>query len=232
MPIILLIIFLACLCPRSNAEGTNQITKYKDGSSLINKMLGAASDLDSYSFNYQMLVYKKNETVQQTGTIYFCKPRLLRVEVNLGPKKGSVAILCSDGKIHGHLGGIMKYFNFAISADSDLARAANDFPMAGTDFYSLACYLKNMLQEGALSQTSQRAECTDKASVPTYILEMYSLGKNKNSSQLLLLKRIYVNSQTYLPVFWEDYRDAVLWSQTTWKNLHSNIELPDSLFKP
>src|ERR1700683_2473114 len=113
----------------------------KDGSNLISKMLAAANDINSYSCNYQMLVFKNNPPIKETGIMYFRKPRLYRVEVMEGPKKGSIAVLCADGKIHGHLGGWLKYFQTVVPPDSDSAKAINGFPMADTDYISLAQWL-------------------------------------------------------------------------------------------
>lgn len=204
----------------------------EDGSALVNKMFAAATSLNSYSCHYQMLVFKNNPPLKETGTMYFRKPRLYRVEVNRGPKNGSVAILCADGKIHGHLGGWLKFFQSSVPPDSDLAKAINGFPMAGTDFYSLTQWLVNMLKHGDSSLVSLNPIPIAKASMDTYILDMYSTGKNTNGkNQQVLIKRIYVNPHNYLPVDWEDYRNGKLWSESSWNNLQINVALPDNIFK-
>jgi outer membrane lipoprotein-sorting protein len=192
-------------------------------------MLVAALALNNYSSHFQMLVYKDKQIIKETGTIYFRKPRLLRIEVKQGPKKGALAILGSDGRVHGHLGGILSIFGASISPDSDLARAINGFPLVGTDYYSLVQDLKNMLKQGDGSLATQEPIPTDKTTIATYILDMY-LPKSKNNKNDLLLKRIYINPQTYLPIFWEDYVDGKLWSESLWYDLQNNLTLPDSLF--
>ncbi len=204
----------------------------KDGSNIVSKMLAAANNINSYSCNYQMLVFKNNPPIKETGVMYFRKPRLYRVEVKEGPKKGSIAVLCADGKVHGHLGGWLKYFQSAVPPDSDLAKASNGFPMAGTDYISLAQYLTNMLKQGNNSLVSLSPITTAKTTMDTYVLDMYSGSDNKTGkTEPLLIKRVYINPQNYLPVDWEDYRKGKLWSESSWNGLQINSALPDDLFQ-
>jgi len=201
----------------------------QNGCALIDKMLNAAFNLSAYSADYTMKVYKERQTVNEEGTFYFHKPKLLKLEVKQGSRKGSLAVLAEDGKIHGHLGGLLKYFSGVVSIDSDMAKAINGFPMADTDFYSLAAYLKNMLKQGDLSLNTIDARQTNKFNSPTYVLDMYSSAQ---PTKLLLLKRIYVDPKTYLPIFWEDYIDGKIWSESTWQNVRTNLRLPDNFFRP
>ncbi|PWT94968.1 MAG: hypothetical protein C5B53_12125 [Candidatus Melainabacteria bacterium] len=202
---------------------------YEDGAKFVDKMCFAAQALDNYSSNYEMAVYKANQTVNEGGVFAFKKPKLMRVEVEKGPKKGSVAVLALDGKVHGHLGGALKFFRAAVSPDSDLVKAANGFPMVGTDFYSLADYLKNMLKEGDHSRVSKDTVATSKTGgVATYVLDMYTTKFGKE----LLLKRVYTDPRTFLPVFWEDYIDGKLWSESSWRGLKTNVDFPENFFKP
>lgn len=202
---------------------------YEDGTQFIDKMCFAAQALDNYSSAYEMVVYKANQTVNESGVFSYKKPKLMRVEVEKGPKKGSVAILALDGKVHGHLGGALKFFRAAVSPDSDLAKAANGFPMVGTDFYSLAAYLKNMLKEGDHSRVSKDTVTTSRTGgIATYVIDMYTSKFGKE----LLLKRIYVEPRTFLPVFWEDYTDGKLWSESSWHGFKSNVDFPENFFKP
>jgi outer membrane lipoprotein-sorting protein len=200
----------------------------EDGAQFISKMCTAAQNLDNYSSRYQMVVYKQQPPVIEAGIFSFKKPRLMRVEVEKGPKKGSVATLAADGRVHGHLGGALKFFRAAVSPDSELVRAANNFPMVGTDFYSLAAYLKNMLNQSDSSRVTKGPAQTGKTPSAAFIVDMYSTKTGKD----VLVKRIYVNPQTLLPVFWEDYIDSKLWSESTWQDLKTNIDFPDSFFKP
>ena len=200
----------------------------EDGTQFIDKMCSVADGMDNYSSAYQMVVYKANQTINEAGVFSYKKPRLMHVEVDKGPKKGSVAVLALDGKVHGHLGGALKFFRAAVSPDSELVRAANGFPMVGTDFYSLAAYLKNMLKEGDHSRVSKHTVETNKTGVPAEVVDLYTTKFGKD----LLLKRVYVDPRTYLPVYWEDYIDGKLWSESSWRNLKTNVEFPENFFKP
>jgi outer membrane lipoprotein-sorting protein len=200
----------------------------QDGKEMISKMYSQAAALKSYSVDYEMLVYKGSQTIKETGTLAFKKPRLLRVEVQSGPKKGSLAILAADGKVHGHMGGVLRFFSAAVSPDSQLVRTSNDYPMVDTDFLSLIAYLKNMLVQGDRSRATIKPIETDKVSSPTYVVDMIGL----NSGHELLLKRIYADAKTLLPVFWEDFIDGKLCTQSSWKNFKANVEFADSTFRP
>jgi outer membrane lipoprotein-sorting protein len=201
-------------------------TNYTDGQQFIAKMCSAADALDNYSSKYGMVVYKRRPPVTESGFFAFKKPKLMRVEVYNGSNKGALAILAKDGKVHGHLGGALRFFDSAVSPDSALVRAPNGFPMVDTDFYSLATYLQNMLKEGDLSRVTNKPMQTSHTTSPTYIVDMYMA----NSGTLLLLKRIYVDPQTSLPVYWEDYTNGKLWSESSWSDLRINVEFPDDYF--
>lgn len=212
--------------PSSAAPAAVSTTNYKDGQQVISKMCTVASALDNYSSAYAMAVYKSRKPDRETGVFAFKKPKLMRVEVRTGPKKGAMAILAKDGKVHGHLGGAFKFFKGAVSPDSSFVKALNGFPMVGTDFCSLADYLQNMLKQGNFSRVSKEPTQTSKTSTPTYLLEMYA---NKSGSEQLL-KRIYVDPKTWLPVYWEDYTDGKLWSESSWQDLKLNVDFPSDYF--
>ncbi len=201
---------------------------FQDGTDMIGKMYSAAAALDSYSFDYQMVVHKEKPPIKDTGVLSFKKPRLIRVEVQSGPKKGSLAVFAADGKVHGHMGGPLRFFSATVDPDSQLVRASNGYPMVDTDFLSLIAYLKNMLKQGIRSRSTTQPIQTDKVSSPTYVVDMYSV----NSGQELLLKRIYADAKTLLPLYWEDYTDGKLWSQSFWQNVKANVEFADSTFRP
>ena len=137
--------------------------------------------------------------------------------------------MAKDGQIHGHLGGLLKVFSGSISTDSNMAETINGFPMADTDFYSLSAYLKNMLKQGDSSLNTVEARQINKTNNPVYVLDIYTAGK---SIKPLLLKRVYVDPQTYLPVYWEDYINGKIWSASSWRNIHTNLRLPDNFFQP
>jgi outer membrane lipoprotein-sorting protein len=197
------------------------------GDPFIGEMINRTKELNNYTCDYQMMVEKKPSAVKETGTMYFRRPRLMRVEVKSGPKKGALAVLAQDGKVHGHMGGLLKHFSGAVSPDSDFVRAINGFPMVGTDFFSLASYLKvEMLDKGDKSIVSTEPVATKHTPGPTYIVDMFRASADGKQ----LLKRIYVDPQSFLPVYWEDYKDGKLWSVSSWSGLRTNQPLADNLF--
>jgi hypothetical protein len=198
-----------------------------EGTAFIAKMQTAADQLNNYSSYYKMVVYKPKGTQTETGIFYFRKPKLMRVEVRSGPKKGSLAVLQADGKVHGRMGGLLKVFSGTLPPDSSWLRALNDFPMVGTDFSSLARYLKeNMLDRGDKARYSGRPVVTKVVSTPVYVLDMFAVSDGKN----VLKKRIFVDPDSNLPVFWQDYREGKLWSESSWYGLKNEQALASNLF--
>jgi outer membrane lipoprotein-sorting protein len=201
-------------------------SNYTDGSQFINKMCSAADAMDSYSSNYQMSVNKKRPPVTQAGTLAFRKPRLMRVQVTSGKNNGSLAILQDDGKVHGRPGGALNVFKGSVSPDSPKVKAPNGIRMVDTDFSSLASYLRNMLGKGKRSRLSSQPIQTDKSISPTFVLDVYS-GRPEHEH---LVKRIYTDPTTFLPVFWEDYRHDKLYSESSWSDLKTNVSFPANFF--
>src|SRR5262245_36371146 len=71
----------------------------RDGAEFLKEMAAAADALQSYSFQSHMNVFKGEKTIDENSKFFFKKPRKMRAE-ELGPfKKGSVAILLSNGKV-------------------------------------------------------------------------------------------------------------------------------------
>ena len=202
-------------------------SNYTDGSQFVARMCSAADGLNRYSSNYKMIVHKHRTPVTQSGSFAFAKTRLMRVEVSGGKNNGALAILQADGKVHGHLGGAMKFLKSSVSPDSPQVRAPNGYRMVDTDFYSLAAYLEGMLQKGDLSRLSSEPIQTGKTTSPTLILDVYS-GKPGHEH---LLKRVYTDPDTLLPVFWEDYKHGKLFAESSWTNLKTNVDFPSNFFR-
>lgn len=201
-------------------------SNYTDGSQFISRMCSAADAMDNYSSKYQMSVNKKHPPVTQAGSLAFRKPRLMRVEVTSGKNNGALAILQDDGKVHGHGGGALKMFRGSVSPDSPKVQAPNGIRMVDSDFSSLANYLRNMLRKGKHSRLSNEAIQTDKTASPAFVLDMYS-GKPTHEH---LVKRVYADPGTLLPVYWEDYHHNKLYSISSWSDLKRNVSFPANYF--
>lgn len=189
-----------------------------DAKSLIEAMQRSAASLDEYKYECEIISKKGSKTIREGGTFYFKKPRSIRVDVTAGPKNGSVAVLRPDGKVRGHLGGILKYFVTNISAESSLLTSTTGHSLVHSDYTTLANELNKYLREG------WSAEMVRTADSGKYVLDMKAPG-NKQS------KKITVDEKTLLPVEWENTAGGKLQSFCKFKNLVVNPGLSQSLFK-
>lgn len=203
------------------------IIDMEDGKDFIDKMVAAAHSLDDYSFSSHMLVYKKKgKVIEERSNFYFKKPRLIRVEITDGSKEGAVAVLRADGKVRAHLGGALKFFTVTLDPRSDQLDSANEYPMVDADFISLAEFLANWVKEGIHSRVSKAPIQLDSTGEMVNVVEMY-----KDNDEGRVLKRVFVDSKSHLPVEWYDYRGGALWSKSIFTNLRINQGLKDSLFE-
>ncbi len=197
----------------------------RDGADFLKEMATAADGLKSYSFQSHMSVFKGGKTIEENSKFYFKRPRMLRAE-ELGPfKKGSVAVLLKNGKVKGHLGGLMSKFVGTVAADSDWVTSANGYPLVDSDFYGMSQVMINLVKAGKKSLTTETPVDVDGYSKKLYVLELYS-----SASKEQLMKRAYIDPQTLLPVEWFDYKDGKLFAHTLWKDVQLNVDISDSLF--
>ena len=206
--------------PRSTSQDN-----MKDGRDFLKEMSEAANAVQSYSSTSSMTVFKGGKTISENSKFYFKKPRMIRAE-ELGPyKKGSVAVLLKNGKIKGHLGGILSKFTGTVDADSGFATTANDYPLVQSDFYSMSKVMLDFANGGKKTLASSSPVTVTGQAKPVYVIEMYTDGTTQQ-----LMKRAYIDPQTLLPVEWFDYKDGKLFAHTNWKDVKVNADLDDSLF--
>lgn len=197
----------------------------KDGAEFLKEMSDAADALKSYTFQSHMVVFKDNKTIDENSKFYFKHPRQIRAD-ELGPfKKGAVAVLLKNGKVKGHLGGLMSKFVGTVDADSDWVTSANGYPLVDSDFFGMAQVMLNFVNQGKKSLVTESPVTVTGQPKPVYVLELYT-----NSSKNELMKRAYVDPQTLLPVEWFDYKNGKLFAHTVWRDVQLNVELADSLF--
>ena len=201
------------------------IVEMQDGKEFIESMCQAADNLNDYSFQFEMTVYKLNGEQKEAGNFYFKKPRLIRLEETGNFKKGAVAVLQRDGKVRAHLGGALGFFVVTLTPESDYLRSANEYPLVASDFISLAQFLKNWLKEGMISRVTEKPVLLNGYINKVHVIEMY---KQNNPHEVH--KRVFVDEITKLPVQWYDFRDGRLWSKSLFKNVKTNTGLEDTLF--
>lgn len=202
------------------------IVDMQDAKDFIDTMCQAAEFLNDYSFQFEMTVYKPHGEVKEEGRFYFKKPRLIRLEEVGDYKKGAVAVLQSNGKVKAHLGGALKFFVVTLDPNSDYLRSANEYPMAGSDFLSLAQFLKDWHKEGMHSRVTDKPLALEGHPNKVHVVEMYRPNNAKE-----VFKRVFVDEKTKLPVQWYDFRDGHLWSKSIFKDVKTNIGLDDTFFQ-
>ncbi|HEY9773905.1 MAG TPA: hypothetical protein V6C81_08865 [Planktothrix sp.] len=196
----------------------------KDGAFIIDKWLSTAKAFEDYTFSYSQTVYKKKGQVTESGKLYFKRPRLLRIEETGGPKAGSVAVLETDGRVHGHAGGALKFFTATLSPDSNMLKSENGWPMVKTDFISLAEAV-----EGYIKQDKCTAKVTENpVSVGSYPSPLYDWFLYHADGTIF--KRALFDPQTGQPVEWWDYVNGKLFAHSKWTNFKPNQTLSTSVF--
>lgn len=195
-----------------------------EGSSFIEKMVQRADAYNDYTFEYQMVAFKKGKVVEE-GAFYYKKPRMIKLVEKGSFRKGSIAILGANGKVKAKPGGALSFLAVDLSPDSNLLRSANGYPMCDSDLYSLAKALKIFLKQGNVARVSSEPIVYGTNSDKVHLLEVFHDSDMKN-----IFKRVAVNPHTMLPVEWWDYENGKLVSHSTWKSFKGNIGLTEEAF--
>lgn len=197
---------------------TNVPHSVADAKALVDGMERNAAALDEYKYDCEITSKKNGKTIKEAGTFYFKKPRNIRVDVTAGPKRGSVAVLRPDGKVRGHLGGMLKFFVATVSSNSSLLTSTTGHSLVQSDYKTLAAELQKYLKEGWTANMTRTADDGN------YILEMTAPGEKRH-------KRIVVDEKTLLPVEWENTAGGKLESNCKFKKLVVDPGLSPALFK-
>ncbi len=197
----------------------------RDGKDFVDEMVKAADALQDYTFHFEMTAYKKGGEVTEEGNFYFKKPRLLRLEEVGRYKRGSVAVLQNDGKVRAHLGGALKFIVVTLNPYAGELQSVNNYPMVDSDFLSLAQFLQNWVKQGIQSRVSATPMLLNGSTRKVYMVDMY-----KASSPDTVLKRVFVDEDTKLPVEWYDFVNGQLWSRSVFKDIKTNAGLTDETF--
>jgi outer membrane lipoprotein-sorting protein len=196
-----------------------------DGANTVHQWLKSAQSYDDYSFDYSMQVFKSpGSTLIEIGKLSFKRPRLLRIEETGGPKAGSVAVLQADGKVHGHMGGGLKFFVATLSPDSNMLKSANGWPMCKSDFISLAQAVEGYLKEGCPAKVTATPVTVSDHANKLYDWQMY------RPDGTTLYKRALFDPTTNQPVEWWDYINGKLYAHSTWTNFKPNQGFSEKVF--
>jgi len=196
-----------------------------DGAGLIEKMVKEADSLKDYSLVFETITFKGKETINERGKLSFKKPKLMRLEEIGDYKKGSLAVLCKDGMVRAHAGGLIKFVTLTMRPDDKQLDAANGDKMEDSDLASLANLLARRIKEGNLSRATAKPVPCNLGNGTAYVLELFH-----KSNPTVCLKRVYVDPVSHLPLRWDDY-DYKTPCTSKWFDIRTNIGLSDDLFK-
>lgn len=196
-----------------------------DATNFISDMADAANALKGYTCDYVTTVFKGSKVINQQGSFWFKQPRQIRVEMTGDYKRGSVAVLGSNGKVRGHLGGALSAFTVSLAPNSDMLLGANGYPLVDSDFAGMSSVVKTFLQQGCTAKVTEHPVSVEGQTRKVYILEIVK----PQSSELY--KRTYIDPQTLLPLEWFDYQGGRLFAHTVWTALKLDANIKDDLFK-
>lgn len=206
---------------------STEFGQMKEAEDFIRGVLKRAEGLTDYSFECKITTYKKGKQVKEGGNFYFKKPNLMRVEVTEGGKKGALAIVGKDGKVRGHLGGLLKMFTGTLPRDSHMLRSANNYSMVDSDFETLLKALLDDIAKGERAYVTVNPVSVAHSKEKVFVVENYK-GADKDRK---LTQRMFIDVTNRLPDEWILYTaSGEINSITDWRNVKVNSNLPDELF--
>lgn len=211
-----------------DAEGTMRRLNWSitmNAGPFLKGMINAAEALTSYSFQFEIRSGTKGDP-EEEGTLYFKKPGHMRIEENGRFRHGAVAVVDPNGKIRGHLGGILSSVIMTLKPDSDLLRSTNGWPMVRSDYVSIVRALEEFSQQGHEVHVSDTPETAEDCSEKVYIMDI-SVVHNPDK----LYKRVYIDPISMLPVALLDYKNGRVWARSIWKNVSTTVVMSDGLFE-
>lgn len=200
----------------------------KDGRDFVQSMSKTATSANDYTFKCVINTFRDGKVIKEEGQFYYKRPSLMKMEVTEGAKKGAVAVLGTDGKVRGHLGGMLKMFSGTIGKDSGLLKSANGFSMMNSDYETLLRDLQKQISQGATCLVTPAPVTVAHTGDKVYVLEVYQ--QVDSDKQKDLTQRVFIDQKTGLPEQWNLYRQDQLFSSTDWKDVKVNIGLTNEVF--
>lgn len=200
------------------------LTDTSGGGNFVNSLLERYKKLNSYTFEYLMTVYQKNQSETESGKMYFKEPKLMRIEQTSGKRNGSVAVLSNNNKVTAHPGGLFKIVKVTLDKYDDDLKCLNGYNMVESDFLSLAYALKSYINKGMKCLVTLKPHLINDLKTNYFILDVY----NNN----VLYKRVLFDSQNFLPIHWLDYNNGKLYCYSKFYNINTTATINDSVFQP
>ncbi|MGD9684545.1 MAG: outer membrane lipoprotein carrier protein LolA [Candidatus Obscuribacterales bacterium] len=206
--------------PTSMLQGKPNST---EGKAFLKDILNKIRSFKEYSFESQLVAYKKSKPVTEKGRFYFKAPNLVRFEVtDAGKRSGSVVVRQKDGKIRAKSGGLFSGLTISVAPNSKLLRTANGFNILESDLGSL------------LSQTISRLDshhtCLASNSPLPYPGRGSSYVVEVIGDDNLVDQRIVLDKKSRLPVEWALFEGDQLLSVVNFQNLEIDADIEDTLF--
>ena len=200
----------------------------KDGREFVSAMTKTAQSANDYTFKCAINTFRDGKVIKEQGNFYYKRPSLMKMEVTEGARKGAVAVLGTDGKVRGHLGGMLSLFSATIGKDSGMLKSANGFSMMDSDYDTLLKDLVKQLNEGSTCLVTTAPVTVAHTGDKVYVLEVYKdINGDKEKD---LTQRVFIDQKTNLPEQWNLYRQDQLFSSTDWREVRVNIGLSDDVF--
>ena len=197
-----------------------------DGKELLKSIEKTFEKAGSYIYSSDLVTYKKDKQIKESGKFYYKDPNLVRFEVGEGSKNsGSVVVRQSDGQIRGKSGGLLGKLVVSLSPNSKLLLSSNGFNILKSDFETLISNTLKQLSSGkkclATGKTLPVAGCGK-----SRVIEILSTGDDSGSVE----QRIVVDGSTRLPKRWLLFKDSKLLSITSFNSIQLNAAIPADMF--
>jgi outer membrane lipoprotein-sorting protein len=202
-----------------SAQKDLQYGAVDDGKSFVAGLTSTAKGLNDYSFQSEIITYRSDSNVvKESGHFFYKKPNLVRLEVLGGPKKGALLIMGSDGKIRGHLGGVLKMINGSVGRDSKFLISSNGFNMVECDFGSLLSDLERQIGGGLKATVTSSPVAVVGKPQKMHVVEI----RQGTAPDSPISQRIYVDPKTNLPQEWQIFKGGSLFCTTVWSDIRIN----------
>lgn len=206
--------------PTSMLQGKPTST---EGKAFLKSILTKIKSFKEYSFESQLVAYKKSRPVTEKGRFYFKAPNLIRFEVtDAGKRSGSVVVRQKDGKIRAKSGGMFSGLTISVAPNSKLLRTANGFNILESDLGSLLSQ--------TISQLDSHHTCLASNSPVAYPGRGSSYVVEVIGEDDLVDQRIVLDRKSKLPVEWAIFEGDQLLSVVDFRNLEVDADIEDTLF--
>ncbi|MBI4853021.1 MAG: hypothetical protein HY819_14615 [Acidobacteria bacterium] len=195
--------------------GKGQASSASSPQELLQTINQRFSTLKDYQCQVVSTTYKDGKTKQDGHKYFFKKPHLIRLEVNIGKDKGAVAVYNKAGKVRAHAGGLLSIFTITMEPNDKRLQDGD----GGT-------FVESHL--GGTIKDIEKAIANGKATIsaPQGDQKVYQLQIERLNRKDI----IFIDSQLFLPIVWDTYKEGKLVSKTEWKNLQIDIGVEEKLF--